>query len=468
MPTARARIRESAALALVFAAGLALRLFFLFLPVTADDDTAAYLQLARNWFHHGIYGFTQGAHIAPTLIRLPGYPLYLALVLAVFGHLRAALIFQMLLDLAACWLLYDCLRIEISPRAAWAGLLLALFCPFTAAYSAAGMTESLSVACVTLAIWSLARLLRAARCGNPLRVPALALTFALAFSILLRPDGVLLAAVFCAAIFLYLRRALGSIRAFRLAALVAVLAALPLIPWTLRNARTFHVFQPLAPRYTNNPGEFVPTGFRRWLRTWSIEYLNTGTVAWNQEGQIDPDDIPARACYTPAECRETFALIDRHNQIGDVTPALDAQFAALAAQRIRERPWDYYLIYPVLRVVDMGLRPRTELFPIGPWWWAVGDHPVGSSIAIALGLVNLAYVVLAVIGFATRRVPLEAALLAWIALRCLLLATMENPEQRYTLEFFPVLFLAAACVFAREPVAEPIPDSLAASATTAP
>jgi len=29
-------------------------------------------------------------------------------------------------------------------------------------------------------------------------------------------------------------------------------------------------------------------------------------------------------------------------------------------------------------------------------------------------------------------------------LRCLLLATMENPEPRYTLEFFPVLIVAAA------------------------
>jgi len=29
-------------------------------------------------------------------------------------------------------------------------------------------------------------------------------------------------------------------------------------------------------------------------------------------------------------------------------------------------------------------------------------------------------------------------------LRCLLLATMENPEPRYTLEWFPILIVAAA------------------------
>ena len=319
---------ERAAMAIVLAAGLALRLFFLLLPVSVDDDTAVYVQLAHNWFHHGVYGFTQGGRIAPTLVRLPGYPLFLGAVFSIFGpaHLRAALILQALLDLGGCWLIYDCLRTEISRRAAWAGLLLAVFCPFTAACSAAGMTESLSVACVSLAIWSLAKLLRAARAqGRLATAPFLALTFALGFATLLRPDGALLAAVFCAAVFLYLRPTLTASRALRLAAFVAVLAALPLVPWTLRNARTFHIFQPLAPRYTNNPGEFVPTGFRRWLRTWSIEYVNTGTVAWNQTGQIDPDDIPARACYTPAECRTTFALIDQHNRIGDVTPALDAQ-----------------------------------------------------------------------------------------------------------------------------------------------
>jgi hypothetical protein len=37
--------------------------------------------------------------------------------------------------------------------------------------------------------------------------------------------------------------------------------------WTLRNWIQFRVFQPLAPRYLNDPGERYNAGFYRWLRT---------------------------------------------------------------------------------------------------------------------------------------------------------------------------------------------------------
>lgn len=449
---------------MALAAGLALRLYFLVLPVTVDDDTAAYTQLADNWFHHGIYGFVHEGHIVPSLIRLPGYPLFLGIVFAVFGRdrIHAVLVLQALMDLGACWLLFDCLRAEVGRRAAWAGLLLAIVCPFTAAYSVAGMTESLSIACLTLAIWSLARVARAARAGRTAFAPLLALAAATGFATLLRADGVLLLAVFSAAVFWYGSQGLGAARSLRLAVFAAVLAALPLVPWTVRNVRTFHLFQPLAPKEANNPGEFMPGGFRRWLRTWSIDYINTGDVAWNQADFIDPDDIPPRACSGAQECRQTMALIAEHNRISDVTPALDARFAALAAQRVREHPLDYYVLMPVLRVADMWLRPRTELFDIEPDWWDFAAHPANSILAILLGLVNLGYLALAVWGFARRRVPLAGALLAYMLLRSLLLATMENPEQRYTMEAFPMLVLAAACVFARDPRNANVDESAAA------
>lgn len=436
--------------ALVLGAGLALRLYYLLLPASLDDDTAAYTQLAHNWFHRGIYGFVHAGQIVPSLIRLPGYPLFLGVVFAIFGRdrLDAVLMLQVLIDLGACWLLFDCLRTEVSRRAAWAGLFLSVFCLFTAAYAAAGMTECLSIACVALAIWSLARLLRAAREGRSGLPPLLALAAATGFATLLRPDGALLIAVFALAVFRYGSDKFSAPRSLRLAVLVAVLAVLPLVPWTLRNFTTFGVFQPLAPRAANNPGEFSPKGFHRWMRTWSIDYVNTADVAWNQSGFIDPHDIPPRACSTAQECGETMALIAEHNRLRDVTPALDAQFAALAARRVRQHPLDYYFVMPALRIADMWMRPRTELFDIADDWWALGDHPADSVLAILLGLVNLGYLALAAWGFLRRKVPLAGALLTYMLLRCLVIATMPNPEQRYTMECFPMLILAAACVFA--------------------
>lgn len=441
-----ADVRERWAVAAVLVAGFAYRIIFLVLPLSLDDDTTAYAELARNWFHHGVYGFLRGETIAPTLIRLPGYPLFLGTVFSVFGdHLRAALAIQILMDLGSCWLLWDCARTEVSRRAGWAVLLLAVFCPFTAAYAATGLTESLSIFCIALAIWALARVVCAARAGEKAPGPLLALAAAMAYGMLLRPDGVLLTVAFCSGLFWYTRRSTGAGRALRMAVLTGALAMLPLIPWTIRNYRTLHVIQPLAPRYVNNPDEFVPVGFFRWMRTWSVNFVDAGTVFWNLNDTIDPEDVPARACSGEAQCEETAALIAEHNAQEAVTPELDAKFAVLAAERIRERPLRYYVVLPLWRVGDMWLWPRTERFPVNIWWWDVGDRPGQSAIAIGLGLVNLGYLVLAVGGFARRNVPLKAALLGYIALRCILLGTMENPEQRYTMMMFPMVFLAAGC-----------------------
>jgi 4-amino-4-deoxy-L-arabinose transferase-like glycosyltransferase len=437
---------ERWAVAAVLAAGFGYRIIFLLLPLSVDDDTTAYSELARNWFHHGVYGFLRGDTIAPSLIRLPGYPLFLGAVFSVFGdHMLPALVIQILFDLASCWLLWDCARTEVSQRAGWAVLLLAVFCPFTAAYAATGLTECLSIFCVALAIWALARLVRAARAGEKALGALLALVVAMAYGMLLRPDGVLLTAAFCAGLFWYTRRWAGARRALRMAVLTGVLAVLPLIPWTIRNYRTLHVIEPLAPRYVNNPGEFVPVGFFRWMRTWSVNFVDAGTVFWNLNDTIDPEDVPARACSGETQCKETAALVEEHNLHEAVTPELDAKFAALAAARIGERPVRYYVVLPLWRIADMWLWPRTERFPVNIWWWEVGDHPGQSAIAIGLGLVNVGYLALAVWGFARRRVPIKTALLAYIVLRCVLLGTMENPEQRYTMMMFPMVFLAAGC-----------------------
>ena len=444
------RGRERWTVLAVIVAGFAYRMSFLLLPLSRDDDTVVYAELARNWFQHGAYGFSRGGAIDPTLVRLPGYPLCLGLIFSIFGseRLGAALVMQALADVAGCWLLWDIARREVSRRAGWAVLLLAVFCPFTAVYAVTGLTESLSIFCVALAMWALVRVVRAVRSGRSVAGSMIALAASMGCAMLLRPDGVLLTVAFCAGLLWYARGPLGVARALRLAVLAGTVAGVPLIPWTIRNYRTFHVFQPLAPRYVNNPGEFVPAGFFRWMRTWSVNFVDAGTVFWNLNDQIDPEDVPARACSTTAECRLTHELIAEHNLNQGVPPELDAKFAALAAERIRARPLDYYIVLPVWRVADMWLWPRTERFPVNIWWWVVGDHPAQSMIAIGAGLVNLAYVGFAAAGFAQRRVPFQAPLLLYIVLRCILLTTMENPEQRYTMVMFPMVFLAAGCALA--------------------
>jgi hypothetical protein len=98
----------------------------------------------------------------------------------------------------------------------------------------------------------------------------------------------------------------------------------------------------------------------------------------------------------------------------------------------------------------MWLRPRTELMSdaLPTRWWEWRQHPGGSLIAFSYGLLDAALLALAVTGFLRRRVPFAAMLGAYLVFRCLLLATMENAEPRYTLEGFPIVLIAAALAIA--------------------
>ena len=74
-------------------------------------------------------------------------------------------------------------------------------------------------------------------------------------------------------------------------------------------------------------------------------------------------------------------------------------------------------------------------------------HPGQSLCAAAYGLLNAMLLIAAAIGFVRRKVPLPAMLLAYVALRCVVLLGMPNAEPRYTLEAFPIVIVAAAVAF---------------------
>jgi hypothetical protein len=440
---------------IALALGLALRLWFLRHPMPGDDDTDVYAELASNLFHHGVYGFSvQGLQghggFDPSLIRLPGYPLFLGLMFYVFGagNFTAVLLAQIALDLLGCWLIARFCCEQVSARAGTIAIFLAALCPFTAAYSAMGLTECLSVFAVSLALWSSGRLLRAQAAGTMERGPLLMVSCALALAMLLRPDGALLAISVVGAIVWYAWRGRRLRSGLEAALLCGLLAVLPLAPWALRNWRTFHVVQPLAPRRVNNPGEYVTYGFDRWMSTWAVDIVSTENVFWRMgTEEIHVDDLPARAFDSPAQRAETAELLAEYN-VGKTIPlALDVRFGELAAQRARAHPLLCRVWVPLLRVGDMWLRPRTETLGLDAGWWRFDEHWTESMEAVALGTVNLALVATALVGVVKRRVPWVALPVIYVVLRCALLSTMENSEPRYTLEAFPFVLASAACAF---------------------
>lgn len=102
----------------------------------------------------------------------------------------------------------------------------------------------------------------------------------------------------------------------------------------------------------------------------------------------------------------------------------------------------------MLRLADMWLRPRTELLWIELRWWEYSKHHAETEFAFAYAALNLAYIILAVIGF-YRWPRFAGAMLLFILLRCALLATIEAPEPRYTLECFPMLIALGGVAFER-------------------
>jgi hypothetical protein len=193
-------------------------------------------------------------------------------------------------------------------------------------------------------------------------------------------------------------------------------------------------------------------GFNRWTKTWIVEYASVEEIYWNVPGDaIDFTRLPRRAFDSEQQRQETAQLFADYNSDRDISPELDARFAALAAARIHAAPLCYYVWLPTLRIADMWLRPRTELLPSDPRWWEFNDDGVWLAASIAFGLLNLTYVAAAAAGVVRGRGCYGLGLLfLFLLLRSLFLGTLENPEPRYTLECYPVIIVAAAALFMGE------------------
>src|SRR6185437_3625510 len=107
-----------AACTLALAAGLALRLWMLYWLFEVNGDSLIYGGIAKNLLLHGRYALgehaTTGANggMYSTLLRLPGYPFFLAACFRVFGieNYFAVCCVQIALELAGCVLLADFAR----------------------------------------------------------------------------------------------------------------------------------------------------------------------------------------------------------------------------------------------------------------------------------------------------------------------------------------------------------------------
>jgi 4-amino-4-deoxy-L-arabinose transferase-like glycosyltransferase len=456
------QLKTGAYAALALAAGLALRLWFVAHVARVGGDTLIYGNIARNWMQHGVYSFTAPPNVpVPTLIRLPGYPLFLMACFWLFGveHYPAVMYVQCVIDLCTCMLIAALAGRLFGRRAAMAALWLSALCPFTAIYTAAPLTEVLTLFCIALTFYGLERWRSA---GLGFNRWLWVTSGAMAYSVLLRPEQGLLAATVIPAMLWMVWHTPEARRYLQKSVLPVALAALcvvlPLAPWTVRNWRTFHVLQLLAPRYATDPGEFVPLGFQRWYRTWAIDFASTEEVYWNyNSAPIWIGDLPARAFDSDDQYTRTDAILRTYNENYNATPSLDARFEALAKERIHDDPVRYYVALPVARLMNMLFRPRAEMLEVPLEWWRWREHLQITLLAAGLAVLNLGYFVLGGVGLWRWRrsgwgphLAVAGAMMGFVVLRCALLLTLDNSEPRYTLEFFPLLIVWGSFVFRSE------------------
>ena len=432
---------------LALACGLALRLWMLKHFFNLEGDPLIYGDLAKNLLLHGSYALTgSGGVLVPALMRLPGYPLFLALCFRLFGmenYVSAAWV-QITLELAGCLLVADFAG-RIAPVAHRTGaahctLWLAALCPFTAVYAAEPLTEALTLFAIALALWSAARF--RTQPGWP---TALTFTFAVTLAALLRPDGALVAVALAPALLMGLGRgegegAVSTKKLARMAVVCVLLALMPFAAWSWRNWEVFHVVQPLAPWRAINPDEPPHPGWERWVKSWCLDFVSTSEVFWNIPGDnLGMNKLPSRAFDSPAQYAETARLAADYNKGTELTPVIDARFGKLAGERIAAHPLRFYLWLPLGRMTDMWLRPRVENLPIDLDWWNYEKHKGETCFSWAYVGLNAFYLLLGVAGMWLRP-RFWRAMLAYMLLRSALLTTIAAPEARYTLECFPMLF----------------------------
>lgn len=529
-------------LLIVLTIGIAFRLFVATRLATDEpDDGRLYSRIAMNVIEQHSYSIEQEPPFSPTLIRVPGYPLFVASCYRLFGreNNRAVRIVQALLDTGTC-LMVGLLAWAWAPRrwshsarrlALLSGTALGVICPFTAIYVGTILTETWTTMLVTTCVLlsSLAILAINVRWKLILWTSAGLIG---GIATMFRPDaGLFVAAVGLALIvnrFAGLVTSRGSDRATARrdalgkgvleAALLCGGFLLALAPWTIRNARLFQVFQPIAPTGANMPGEFVPRGYARWLKTWVVddryiapldwaldlrtmhveqapdyafdsteerervarlydlyngpgpadqatankpnEAVGEETVPGDEHDQSQPEDEtnegdteePESADDQSEEQQTTEEAEPESWQPAGMTPEIDAQFDALAKERINRHPFKYYAVLPARRAASMWFDTHSQYYPFQGWLFPLTSLDRDLHQQIWLPLFAAGVCVLTLFAAAGAFALLRAAgrrlwIVMFIALvlpRVAFLSTLENPEPRYVVEFFPFVMALAA------------------------
>jgi 4-amino-4-deoxy-L-arabinose transferase-like glycosyltransferase len=466
-------------------------------PNDDDDDGKFYSQIARNLLEHRGYSGESEEPFVPTYVRTPGYPIFVAAIYYAFGegNDRAVRVAQAVADTATCWLI-ALLALLWSPaewnlkrrrRTMLIALALAAVCPFTAIYTATMLTETLATMFVTAFAVVTTLALKSKHLPGAFWLWLTAGVIG-GIATMCRPDCALFAGgagVFLSATglrsFVDAKSSLDRTqRSTRVAMLFVTPIALTfgfaaaLAPWTIRNARVFGVFQPVAPQYANMPNEFAPYGYIKWLRTWvdGERYVSPFEDAIDLY-PIHAEAMPDSAFDSPEERDRVAALLEHYNNPAKpepqeeddesepapsvkMTAEIDAAFMQIADDRIARHPLRYYIVLPLKRAVSLWFDTHSQYYPFQGRLFPLDELDTDAHQQYWLPLFALVtgiYTTLALIGVWLMWMSKTSRQWVWllallIVPRLAFLAAQEHPEPRYTVEYFAFAAAAGALALA--------------------
>jgi hypothetical protein len=400
-------------------------------------DGKGYLTLAENLLRHACYSDdnpVSGTCTPTWSYQPPGYPAFLAVVMAVFGKSAAAVIVvqSLLFGVAVFFLLESAVRLQFKLAGVVAAGLLIALSPNTLGWSNWVMTEPLAAAGL---IWLVAEFLTAIATR---RIPILRFSAAIAVCAILRWDTVWASIPLIVLAF----------RLYRLkkaALTVAIIGVLSALPYAALSIRAASAGLPLVPS-AYPPKDEVPTGILTFWRTAAVTETSASNLFWPVWGRRYRDIQPARysesfaASALSGHARELFRQLASTPDRATVPTQLDASFADLARRYPSGDAW----YYPRLILARMYHSLR-DPDPINSMGFRISPSVERTLSVLAAAERVLLPVVCFFLFFLTRNPTAKlviGSILLLILMRTLFLAGMTELEQRYWATTMPLLEFA--------------------------
>jgi len=213
-----------------------------------QSDAWGYHMLARNMLEHQSFKIRMEG--VPNSIRTPLYPMFIAGVYTVFGYKPwIVLALQIVLDTLACLLLFLALFRLFDYRVALTASFFYAIDPLLIVYSSSTLLTDTSFLVLVVIAFYWFSLAYGAESGRKRGLHYGLSGLFLGLATLCRPVSQFLPVVFVIFFFIYYRKRVKE--AFRYSAVFVVVFALTLLPWLIRNNKTFGRFALSAASYQN-------------------------------------------------------------------------------------------------------------------------------------------------------------------------------------------------------------------------